>query len=113
MNFSKFRSFDAAEYLDNDEAIEHFLNDAIKSEDPKYILLAFLDIIRASVITDIANEMNIDRKEIFKALTSNNGLSQEIILKTISRLLNEMSDKKNYLEWKNNKAEKIEIMDYH
>ena len=44
---TKFSAFDAAEYLDNDEAIATYLNEVIEEDDPDLLLSALSDIARA------------------------------------------------------------------
>jgi probable addiction module antidote protein len=44
---TKFSAFDAAEYLDNDEAIAAYLNEVIEEDDSDLLLSAISDVARA------------------------------------------------------------------
>lgn len=63
-----FTTFDAAEYLDSDEAIAAYLNEAMKDGDPDLLLSALSDIARARGMTKIAEDSGLGRESLYKAL---------------------------------------------
>ena len=65
---AKFSAFDAAEYLDNDEAIAAYLNEVIEEDDPDLLLSALSDIARARSMSKVAEDSGLGRESIYKAL---------------------------------------------
>lgn len=65
---TKFSAFDAAEYLDNDEAIAAYLNEVIEEDDPDLLLSALSDIARARSMSRVAEDSGLGRESIYKAL---------------------------------------------
>lgn len=47
----KLVAFDAARYLDNDEAIAEYITAVLESHDPELLLLALADVARAKGMT--------------------------------------------------------------
>ena len=60
--------FDAAEYLDNDEAIAAYLNEVIAEDDSDLFLSALSDIARARSMSRVAEDSGLGRESIYKAL---------------------------------------------
>jgi probable addiction module antidote protein len=52
----KISKFDAADYLDNQETIAVYLNEALQTGDSKYICHALNTIARAKSMNDVAKE---------------------------------------------------------
>ena len=65
---TKFSAFDAAEYLDNDEAIAAYLNEVIAEDDSDLFLSALSDIARARSMSRVAEDSGLGRESIYKAL---------------------------------------------
>ncbi len=65
---TKFSAFDAAEYLDNDEAIAAYLNEVIEEDDSDLFLSALSDIARARSMSRVAEDSGLGRESIYKAL---------------------------------------------
>lgn len=65
---SALREFDAAEYLDDDQAIAEYLNAILEESDPQLLAAALGDIARAKGMTVIARESGIGREALYKAL---------------------------------------------
>ncbi|WP_323748575.1 addiction module antidote protein [Dyella silvae] len=63
-----FTTFDAAEYLDSDEAIAAYLNEVIESGDPDLLLSALSDIARARGMAKVAEDSGLGRESLYKAL---------------------------------------------
>jgi len=60
--------FDAAPYLDSDEAIAAYLTDILSSNDPALLAAALGDIARARGMSEIAKASGITREALYKAL---------------------------------------------
>jgi probable addiction module antidote protein len=65
---TKFSAFDAAEYLDNDEAIAAYLNEVIEENDSDLFLSALADIARARSMSKVAEDSGLGRESLYKAL---------------------------------------------
>ena len=62
------RKWDAAEYLDSDEAIAAFLAEAMEIGDHELIVLALNTVARARGMTQIAKDAGIARQALYKSL---------------------------------------------
>lgn len=60
--------FDAAEYLDSEEAIAAYLTDILGANDAGLLAAALGDIARARGMTNIASSAGITREALYKAL---------------------------------------------
>lgn len=65
---TKFSAFDAAEYLDSDEAIAAYLNEVIEENDSDLFLSALDDIARARSMSKVAEDSGLGRESLYKAL---------------------------------------------
>jgi probable addiction module antidote protein len=61
-------AFDAAPYLDTDEAVAAYLTDVIEANDASLLAAALGDIARARGMTEIARSAGITREALYKAL---------------------------------------------
>ena len=61
-------AFDAAPYLDSEEAIASYLTDILEANDAGLLAAALGDIARARGMTDIAKQAGITREALYKAL---------------------------------------------
>jgi probable addiction module antidote protein len=61
-------TFDAAPYLDSEEAIAAYLTDILAANDAGLLAAALGDIARARGMTDIARSAGITREALYKAL---------------------------------------------
>jgi probable addiction module antidote protein len=68
---SALPEFDAAEYLDNEEAIAEYLTAMIETGDPALLAAALGDIARARGMSDIAEASGLTREALYKALRPN------------------------------------------
>jgi probable addiction module antidote protein len=62
--------FDAADYLDSDEAQARFLADAIEEGDPAYIAHALGIVARARGMTKIARDAGLAREALYRSLSA-------------------------------------------
>ena len=60
--------FDAAPYLDNDQAVAAYLTDILDANDPALLAAALGDIARARGMSEIAKASGITREALYKAL---------------------------------------------
>ena len=60
--------FDAAPYLDSEEAVAAYLTDILEANDAGLLAAALGDIARARGMTDIAKTAGITREALYKAL---------------------------------------------
>lgn len=65
------RKWDAAEYLDNEEAVFAYVEAAFEDGDPAVITHTLGNIARARGMTSIAKEAGVTREALYKALTEN------------------------------------------
>jgi len=63
-----FSAFDAAEYLDSDEAIAAYLNEVLEADDADMFLSALADIARARSMSKVAEDSGLGRESLYKAL---------------------------------------------
>ena len=63
-------NFDAADYLDSEEAITAYLNAILEENDDALLAEALGDIAKAKGMTQIARDAGIGRESLYKALRS-------------------------------------------
>ncbi|OGS90291.1 MAG: putative addiction module antidote protein [Gallionellales bacterium GWA2_60_18] len=63
--------FDAAEYLDSEQAIAEYLTVILEDNDPSLLAAALGDIARARGMSEIAKASGITREALYKALRPN------------------------------------------
>lgn len=65
---SKPKPFDAAEYLDNEEVIAAYLQDALEDDDPNVFLLAVADVVKARSMTRVSRDSGLGRESLYKTI---------------------------------------------
>ena len=80
MNTSKFN---IADYLDNDEMVQEYLNEILAEGDSKEIVIALGHIAKAIGMSKIAEQTGLSRPSLYKALSENAKPQFETILKVI------------------------------
>lgn len=70
VKISDLPSFDAANYLDSEEAITAYLNAILEENDDALLAEALGDIAKAKGMTQIARDAGIGRESLYKALRS-------------------------------------------
>ena len=68
IKLSNLPDFDAAPYLDSEEAIAAYLTDILMANDPALLAASLGDIARARGMSEIANASGITREALYKAL---------------------------------------------
>lgn len=64
----KLISFDAAKYLNDDEAIAEYMTAVLEANDPDLLLLALGDVARAKGMAQVARDAGLGRESLYKAL---------------------------------------------
>lgn len=65
---AELTDFDAAPYLDSEEAVAAYLTDILSVNDPALLAAALGDIARARGMSEIAKASGITREALYKAL---------------------------------------------
>jgi probable addiction module antidote protein len=64
----KLVAFDAAKYLEDDEAIAEYMTAVLEENDPDLLLLALSDVARAKGMAQVAKDAGLGRESLYKAL---------------------------------------------
>ena len=64
----KLVAFDAARYLDDDNAIAEYMSVVLETDDQDLFLLAFSDVARAKGMAQVAKDAGLGRESLYKAL---------------------------------------------
>jgi probable addiction module antidote protein len=64
----KLVAFDAARYLDDDEAIAEYMTIVLEANDPDLLLAALSDVARAKGMAQVAKDAGLGRESLYKAL---------------------------------------------
>ncbi|HEX2888746.1 addiction module antidote protein [Vineibacter terrae] len=80
------RPFDAAEYLDTDEAIEAYLDEAFQDGDPALIRHALRTAARAKGMTALARDVGMTREGLYKALGDAGNPSFDAVAKLVQAM---------------------------
>jgi probable addiction module antidote protein len=62
--------YDSAQYLDSDEVISAYLEEALETEDPAFIAQALGTVARARGVSQIAKRAGLSRESLYKALSA-------------------------------------------
>jgi probable addiction module antidote protein len=83
---SKPKVFDAADYLDGEEVIAEYLNEALASEHPDLFLQAIADVAKARGMAQLAKDTGLGRESLYKALAPGAKPRYDTVLKLIRAL---------------------------
>ena len=86
MDESKFKVFDAAEFLDNEEIIAEYLSDAIEEGDSDALLTAIATVARARGMSKLAEDSGLGRESLYKTLRPGSKPCYETIVKILTAL---------------------------
>jgi probable addiction module antidote protein len=64
----KLIEFDAARYLNDDEAIAEYMTAVLETNDLDLLLLALSDVARAKGMAQVAKDAGLGRESLYKAL---------------------------------------------
>jgi len=78
--------YDSAEYLDSDEAIAVYLDEAFLTQDPAFITHAIGGAARARGMTQIAKDAGLSRESLYKALSDTGNPEFATVLRVLQAL---------------------------
>jgi probable addiction module antidote protein len=79
----KTSKFNIADYLDDDEMIQEYLNAVLEDGDSKDILAALGHVAKAIGMSKIAEQTGLSRPSLYKALSENAKPQFDTILKVL------------------------------
>jgi probable addiction module antidote protein len=82
----KLTPFDAARYLDDDEAIAEYMTAVLETGDTDLLLLALADVARAKGMAQVARDAGLGRESLYKALAPGAKPRFETVLKVARAL---------------------------
>lgn len=82
----KITAWDAAEHLDDEEAIAAYLAAAFEEGDPALIAAALGDVARARGMAEIAAEAGVTRQALYKTLSPNGNPRLDTLLPVLKAL---------------------------
>ena len=82
----KSKTFNAEDYLDNDETIAEYLNLALEDSNPEMLLLAIANIARARGMAQVAQDSGLGRESLYKALSDGAKPRFDTVFKVIRAL---------------------------
>ena len=83
---TQLKPFDAADFLDSEEAISEYLNAALEDANPDVFLVAMGDVARARGMTKLAQDAGMGRESLYKALTPGAKPRYDTVLKVMRAL---------------------------
>jgi probable addiction module antidote protein len=78
--------FDAAEYINTKEDVIAYLEAALAEDDPKLLFTVIGDIARSNGMVRLAQELDLDRKGLYKALSPKGNPSFITVAKVLDKL---------------------------
>lgn len=78
--------FDPSKYLDAEEAVQAFLEDAMESGDVRVILGALGDVARAKGMSQLAREAGMSRESLYRALSKDGNPQLSTVMKVLDAL---------------------------
>ena len=84
---TKTKTFDVAEFLEDEETIAEYLNMALEHPNPEMLLLAVRNIARARGMTQLARDTGLGRESLYKALNEGAKPRYDTILKVVRVLV--------------------------
>ena len=82
----KLVAFNAARYLDDDDAIAEYMTAVLETNDPDLLLLALSDVARAKGMAQVAKDAGLGRESLYKALAPGAKPRFETIMKVARAL---------------------------
>ena len=65
-----YKTFDIADYLDNEEVITQYLSAAAEDPNPDVFVAALGDVAKARGMTQISRDSGLGRESLYKALSA-------------------------------------------
>ena len=82
----KTATFDAADYLNDEETIAEYLTAALEDPNPDVFLAAIRDVARARGMAQLAKDAGLGRESLYKALTPGAKPRYDTVLKLVHAL---------------------------
>lgn len=82
----KTATFDAADYLTDDETVAEYLSAALEDPDPDMFLVAVKTVARARGMAQLAKDTGLGRENLYKALSPGAKPRYDTILKVVRAL---------------------------
>ena len=79
-------TFDAADYLEDDEMMAEYLSAALEDPNPDVFLMAVRDVARARGMARLAEDAGVGRESLYKALRPGAKPRYETVLKLVNAL---------------------------
>ena len=83
---TKTKTFDVADFLQDEETIAEYLNMALEDPNPEMLLLAVKNIARARGMAQLALDAGLGRESLYKALSEGAKPRYDTILKVVRAL---------------------------
>ena len=83
---TKTTKFDAADYLDSEEAIAVYLNDALETGSPAEIQLALGTVARAIGVAKLAKSAGVGRESLYKSIRENGKPEFSTVIKIVNAM---------------------------
>ena len=81
-----FAKWDPADYINSKEAVIAHIEAALEENDPDFVLRTIGHIARSKGMAQIARELNLDRKGLYKSLAPDGNPSFKTVFKLIDLL---------------------------
>jgi len=81
-----FSDWNPVKYINTKDDVIALLEAALEENDPDFLLSVFGDIARSKGMSKIANELNLDRKGLYRALAPDGNPSFKTVFKLIDLL---------------------------
>jgi probable addiction module antidote protein len=82
----KTTRFDSSEFLDSDEAISAYIEEALETDDPAFITQALGTIARARGMSQIAKQTGLSRESLYKALSAEGNPEFSTVIRVMQAL---------------------------
>lgn len=82
----KLASFDASEFLDNEEVVAEYLAAALEDPNPDVFLSAVANVAKARGMAKVAEDSGLGRESLYKALAPGAKVRYETIRKVLDSL---------------------------
>ena len=86
MNKDNYTPWDSAEFLTDDEVIIEYLKAALEENDPAFFMKAVGNVARAKGMTNIAQETQLGRPSLYKALSGERDPRIGTVMKVLAAL---------------------------
>jgi len=83
---AQFSPFDAADYLDDEQTIAHYITAALEGPNPDVFLSAVRDVARARGMAQLAKDTGLGRESLYKALSPGAKPRYDTMLKLLHAL---------------------------